>query len=304
MTDKSDWWKIALQSPELIGSAELPVHDGHPQAGFYRFKKKDKKTGDIRWLPVKISGDDAMALIGFESDNPRIAKGDAIWTFCCRHPVEEEVYDLAFWLGKWPEDHDKARGSNEALSEDEQLQNEVQELVDRANVLMKKKLQGQSDADQFSNIRSELLKLEKRVESRRKELKQPHIDAGKAVDNIWTPIKDLASGAAARLRSLVQVWMIAEKARLEEVAKKEVAAGEATIEEAAKKATARAGTTGAKRASLRTIKFAKIVDYKAALAHFSKNEKVQELVQKLANQAIKNGGSVPGVEVDTKEELG
>lgn len=73
-------------------------------------------------------------------------------------------------------------------------------------------------------------------------------------------------------------------------------------EKAAEVRNAQAGRTGAK-VSLRTEKRAKIVDFDACLLALKERAEVKELIQSLANRAVKSGFSLPGVEVETIEKV-
>lgn len=178
------------------------------------------------------------------------------------------------------------------------------------------------------------LKLAKEIEETRKLVKQPHLDAGAAVDAAYNPLKARVEETARAVKKMVETWAIAEKAKAEAVAeaarkKAEEAAKLAaeadpflqdddavveavtaaqTAQVQAKAASQVVSASGAGRASgLKPYRFADVKDPKAMVAHYAEHPDVLGAATKLANAAIRaaKGGpvNIPGVEVKTEMRL-
>lgn len=180
-------------------------------------------------------------------------------------------------------------------------------------------------------------KLAKDIDAKRKEEKQPHMDAGKSVDAAYNPLKDMATKAVATLKArlaehISEQRRIAEAARIEaeriaaeearkaELLKADALVGEsaaqdaaqAAIDAAAAKAQEKAaanvkGSEGFRAAGLRTVRKARITDSAKLVNHYSNNAQVIELCERLANADIRaaKGAAIviPGVEIETSEVL-
>lgn len=179
-------------------------------------------------------------------------------------------------------------------------------------------------------------KIEKAIDAERAEAKKPHDLAGKAVQKAYETPLSILDKCLAKAKLLQSGWLIkeqkriaAEKARLaEEAAQKraeaeaeaqraalnndiagQVAAEEAEKEAAAlekaanRKETAKAGsyTGGGRTMALRTVKTAVIVSRRQVLMHYQDHPDVVDVLQRLANAAVRAGETVPGVEVDEKQ---
>jgi hypothetical protein len=76
-----------------------PIHENDPQCGYYRMRLR--RGGE--WVPVAIFREDDGEVIA-------LCKGEMkdafeVWTWCCRYPVDYEVYRAVVEEGKhWPED--------------------------------------------------------------------------------------------------------------------------------------------------------------------------------------------------------
>ena len=76
-----------------------PIHENDPQCGYYRMRWR--RGGE--WIPVAIFREDDGEVLA-------LCKGEMkdafeVWTWCCRYPVDYEVYRAVAEEGKpWPED--------------------------------------------------------------------------------------------------------------------------------------------------------------------------------------------------------
>lgn len=168
----------------------------------------------------------------------------------------------------------------------------------------------------------------KDIEKARKADKQPHMDAAKAVDELYKPQVDRLTAAANIIKGLLTDFLrkkederrrveeerrrAAEEARRKaEEASREAASvdqqvaaqkargdAEAAAKVAEQTAKSRAQVTGQGRTvSLRTRRVAVIVDQGKVYRKFRDHPSVIEALQKLVNAEVRAGKSVPGVEV-------
>lgn len=299
--DKYTYWRNALTG--TFG----PVHDGDPQAGFYRARNKRAGKDD----PIAIwfnDADEAVAVRWGVQVNP-----DDVWTYACNSPITEEMYRGVIASGHWPDDIEVmiGTGSNNPPPGAEKA-DEIQSAIDAALSELAKPAETQTDCDRLANHRDRLAKLYKAQEQERKDKKQPHMDSAKAVDDAYKPILTQIEDAGAKIKKAITSWLLKEEARrraeaLEQMKKDEEArkAAAAANQPAPEPMPVpevqrpKAGTTG-RSTALRTHKSAVITDYKAVMTHFADTAEVRDVIQTLANRAARAGLPVPGC--DIKEE--
>lgn len=199
-------------------------------------------------------------------------------------------------------------------------------------------------ADNAQDVRDLIARAQattKKVEAARKEAKQPHLDAGKAVDAEFKPHRETLDSVVAALKEPLQAYLVAEEKRRQaeaEAARKaaeeaaafaEDAQGEdedpelaAKAAEFARKREERAaqaealaengarvesGSGLARAASLRTYRYAELTDAKAAAAHYSSHPDVLAAIEKVANAEIRAAKgapvSIPGVAVREEQRV-
>lgn len=177
----------------------------------------------------------------------------------------------------------------------------------------------------------------KEIDQRRKDEKQPHLDAGRSVDATYNPLKDSANALVAPLKRALAAF-IAEQKRLaeeerrakEEKARQEAAKAAALANDelvgervqaqakqamtdfkdariAEKQAANVKGSVGFRAAGLRTRRFAKIVNARELVRHYANNPDVIALCERLANADIRAAKGAPvsigGVTVAIEEVL-
>lgn len=327
--DQYDFWRRRLKG-EVI-----PIHDGEPQAGFYR----NGAAAVAYWF-----GKDGK--IRCRVDNKDVPEQDAMerWPFASKKPVSHEAYKAKLESGDWPSESDVVTADIEIARTDpnagtfEGLQKRIKRLAIEADRLI---AHGaaifQEDADRASDIADRLGKLWTQSDNLRKVEKQPHLDAERAVDDKWRPVLTNAT-IYKRLKEVVVEPLLkakkrekeqaeqaardaAERARLEaeeavrkaaEAAKQANAPNElieqqaAQAQAAAAAAAARveqvssqrvtAGTRG-RSVHLRSAQVVTIEDRAAVLAHFADREEITAVLQTLAERSVKAGIAVPGVKV-------
>ncbi|MEE9159977.1 MAG: hypothetical protein V3U60_16530 [Gammaproteobacteria bacterium] len=191
----------------------------------------------------------------------------------------------------------------------------------------------QDEADKCKDFRDQLSGEGKAIEAERKAKKQPHLDAGTAVDAQYNPLKLKIKTAYDLLEPPATAWLqrqqaiqdeIARKAEAEALAKiqaeqeaqrkaQEAATVENTIqaEAATKEADTAAivadraskvraktkGRMGGKAMSLRTVKTVEITDLALVFEHFRHRSEVHDILQRLATAEDRSGKDVPGIEI-------
>lgn len=288
------YWQNALSG--TFGA----VHDGDPQPGFYRARNKDGIDDPVA---IWSTGEAILAV-----KSGKTVDANDVWTHCCQKPISEAVYRAVAERGEaWP-DAIAPIGSNFPPG-DEAEADEIQSAIDAALAELKTPINVQADCDRLANHKDRLAKLYQAQEKSRKAEKQPHLDAGKAVDDKFKPILAKIEDAGEKLKKAITGFLLKEehrrraeavaKMQAEEVARKAaIAANQPPPEPAPLPEVERpkAGTAG-RAMALRTHKSAVITDYAATLMHFAENSEVRELIQTLANRAIRAGSPVPGCEI-------
>lgn len=290
-TDAYAWWRAAVDG--IFG----PVHDGHPQPGFYR----RRKVKDGPWLPVAIWQDDETMACAVGRDMTA-DDVNATWIACAKHPVPEANYRAAVETGQWPDETPAEASTRSGHNRPPQSVPELVEIEvkDALDWLAKVgEIGSKIDGDIAANRRAALLELLKRADTEREAEKRPHLEAGRAVDAKWKPIIDTARTAADRLRSALTPWLKKLADEKAAVAAQAIAEGRDTQR---MDTVARAGGGRGKQASLRTVRRAVIKDYASALQFFAEHPEIKETVQRLANKVAQVNGQVPGVEIVVDKE--
>lgn len=331
------FWREALKYPAKIGTEDLPIHDGHPQAGFYRMRDGD----DMAAIAIWPNKEGKMVA---KRNHQMLKHAEDVWTFCCRSPIEEEVYRGVIAGGAWPDDapiNEVVRGMGDNLPDDpfEALTLEYQGEVEIARDLMKSPVRDQDHADKVANFAKRVSAISTNAENLFKVEKQPFLEGGRAVDDKWRSLREGAKVLASQLKRHIDDWL-AEQKRVEqerqrkaqaeadalrrkaeeaaakvaneqsnpddpeqEAAKAEadkLAAAAAKAEREAKEKAVSAGRTGSK-VSMRTFKSAKITDYDKLVMALKDRDEMKELVQSLANRAARSDYPLEGMEIITEE---
>lgn len=185
-------------------------------------------------------------------------------------------------------------------------------------------------ADKAAAFLNQLRDEAKEIEKTRKAEKQPHIDAGKAVDAKFKTQVERLTASANIIKGILTPYLEKKEAERQEAERKaqaEALAAQKAADEAAKKAkgidaeiaaaaaadnaaqmqkdahqiaTSRVGVSssmGGRAVSLRTVKTGEIVDQSKVYRKFKNAPSVIEALQKLVNAEVRAGRTVPGVKV-------
>ena len=179
--------------------------------------------------------------------------------------------------------------------------------------------------------------LAKDIDSKRKEEKQPHLDAGREIDGTYNPLVTSAKASVQSVEKALTAFVIeqkrkadearreAERKAAEEAAKAKVMEDDALLAEttaqAAQDAASAAeiaaakqkmagnvkGSEGFRAAGLRTVRKAKVIDNMKLVHHYALHPDVIAAAEKVANATIRAAKGepvdIPGVEVVETEQL-
>lgn len=304
--DQYDFWR------RRMAGEVVPIHDGEPQAGFYRLK-----TRDGTWHPVAYwFGKDGALRCRVSKQDINEQTASERWPWASKNPITHEVYKAVMAGEPWPDQHESVTRdrANSVNAPDDQsfegLKDRIEDLARDAQALIEAgPAPDQSAADRASDLANRLAELQKQADAARAAEKKPHDDAAALVQAKWKPLLGVADIYRQIKAAVITPFLVGEdkKRRLAEAAARKAA------EEAAKAGTPmpdpvamersapKAGANGRRSVALRTVKVVTISDRDALLAFFAGNELVTELLQKLAEKATAAGVKVPGVTV-TEEQ--
>jgi hypothetical protein len=304
--DQYDFWR------RRMAGEVVPIHDGEPQAGFYR---KKANTGD--WLPVAYwftPDNELRCRIG--KTNIEDQRAREVWPHISKHPITHDVYKAVVGGAPWPDQHEAVTRdtSNSAAAPDDNsfdaLKDRIEDLAREADKLIAAGAAAtQEQADQASDLANRLGELAKKADTARVEEKRPHDEAAKAVQAKWLPLIG-AADIYKRIKAAVVTPFLAELDRKRREAE---AAARRAAEEAAKTgapapepppaatAPVKAGSGGRRSVALRTVKDIEIADRDVLLAYFKDNQQITDLLQTMAERAVRAGVDVPGVKITERK---
>ena len=316
--DANDWtyWASALNGNFI----EDLIQRGNPQSGFYRDRSK---------RAVAIWRDDSGALLCSVTDGycPRHADEiDELFGFVLRTPITRELFMHVKNGGAWPEDvqmPERGTGDNSrSLPLHELLAAQINDMIDEARKWLESiggKVESQEHADKAANFAGAFGELEKQADKARKDEKEPHDKAAKAVQAKWLPVIDLAAEKKTWLKKEFEKFALTEKRRREEEARRAAEEQRKAAEEAARAAAENgeqppapppieepaavknvaAGTRGT-RVALKTRVDYVVTDLPEFSAHLAALDnpppEFLEACRKIANRLGAAGANPPGVE--------
>ncbi|WP_306049283.1 hypothetical protein [Oceaniradius stylonematis] len=323
IVDPWAWWQAALQDPNGIGRGSLTISEAHPEQGYYRTRDKG---GD--WEPVAIFYPEGSRELVAYRNGREVAEIERLWTFCCRHPITYDAYQRAIDGRGWADEPPKPTIGDNSGDEDpfEAIRVEMMGEVEQAREFIKQPITTKEAADKVGIWTTRVRKLGSRADDQRKVEKQPHLDAGRAVDDRWRELTDLAKEVTADLKDALKPYLQeqrrqeqerareaaeeAERKRQEAMRAENDEAREKALEaakeaeESAKPMNAQAGRTGAK-VSIRVQKVGIVTDYQKAATALAdmKHPDMIKLIDQLANRAAKNAMPFDGMEIKEQETV-
>jgi hypothetical protein len=304
--DQYDFWR------RRMAGEVVPIHDGEPQAGFYKLR-----TRDGNWHPVAYwfgKEGDLRCRVGGKDVNEQTASER--WPWASKNPIPHEVYKAVVAGGPWPDQHEgvtRDRANSDAAPADDSfdaLKDRIEDLARDAQALIEAGAAAdQNAADRASDLANRLAELQKQADAARAAEKKPHDEAAAAVQAKWKPLLGAADIYRRIKEAVITPFLVAEekKRRLAEAearrkAEEAAKAGQPIPEPSAvQRAAPKAGSGGRRSVALRTVKVVTITDRSALLAFFADNPIITEALQKMAERATAAGVNVPGVTV-TEEQ--
>ena len=269
MTDAYAYWRNALAG--TFG----PVHDGDAQNGFYR--KRAFKDGP--WQAVAIFDHEGrkVALADNKSVDPA-----QIWNWVCQYPITEEAYHRAVGGGGWadepPAPPSQVSGSNLPSDPFEALQIEFAAERETAEEYLRSPVETKEQADRAAVLSKRIAAISSKATNLHKVEKQPHLDAGRAVDSKWRGLKEDPDALVKRIKAHLTPYL-REQDRLEkerqEAARKEAERLQREAEDA---------RLAAERAAVSHIAGG-MVDAGAIKAHNDSLDEAARLEQEAADKA-------------------
>lgn len=298
---------------------ELGVSENDPQEGFYR--KRIKGGAD---LPVAIWATE-MGLVALAGNEP--ADPVEIWSWACSWPIYEDVYrDVAESGKSWPGSDPVVTEQVASVGHNSGAIDEAEAFADQVDAAEKGKDAYSKIADDeqlaaAQSLRSRLLELKSEGEKKHKKAKEPHLEAGRAVDKAWLPNVKRAQAAADAIRAAMGAYET-EKLRKQ----RQIEADRLAAEIAARKAeeaknpeqppasqpepepvaaapTPIRGSYG-RAASVSVVNVVTAITDQDALYQFLRNHPdLQNCMFDLAKRAVAKGHTVPGVTVEEQAKV-
>ena len=194
-----------------------------------------------------------------------------------------------------------------------------------------KVIKSQAQAERLTDFVRGAQELEKQIEEQRKAEKKPWDDKADAVHAIYKPLSDAMKLTAAWMKPMAAAWLDAEAARkraeaaeqkriadeqaaeaarqlaraeasndvmgmIEAEASRKAAADLAKAAAAPIKAKMGSASGGGRAMSMRTQAYAEITNQNAVYMAFREHPKVVDLLQSLADEAMRSGKGCPGAE--------
>lgn len=315
------WWQGALADPSKIGTEELPIHPGEYQLGYYRTRRKNGP-----WEPVGIYPDENGVVVAFRGDR-QVDDIPELFQWCCRHPVSYEAYIGALEGENWPDDDPTVAaqiapkpatiGDNSGyIDEAEVLRDQIEAAQEGADAY--KKITDDAALAKAQSLRSRLLELSGEATKKHKAEKAPHLEAGRAVDKKWFPLRDAAKDTADAIRAAMGEWETeklhrqreaereAEQKRLkaEAEAAKAAEAGKPAPDPGPAPAVAPVsvapapikGTYGKAASVSVKVVVKEVTDWTKLATYMSGHPETQDLLRKLAQRALDAGRTdIPGI---------
>jgi hypothetical protein len=289
-----DWWQ------DKLAGRPVEMNPGTPHAGFYRWPRRPAYGAPRTFLPVAYwPGENGQLNCRIGDQDVLPEKGEEIWERVGDNPVTEEAYrKVAEGGGAWPDEHQLVpmAGDNLPPADDtyEGLRDAIEPLASEAL----KRVDGppitdQEEADRLANLVDRLAELHKKADELRKAERREHDDALKGIQKKWSPLLAAAEAYRNVKYKLITPWLD----KLTQAKKQEAEAAAAAGEPAAVDARRpRAGTRG-RAITLKSTKRAEITDYDECRNFFREADEMKQLVQSLADRAVRSGAVVPGTKV-------
>lgn len=306
---------------QSLADKKMPVHDGDPQCGFYR---KKNKGGVDQACAIWVQDGKHIATV-----NGRQTDAQELWSWVCQRPISEQTFNSFNESGEWPDDAPSIGHNLESGDIHSDLLHEFAGEKEMAEEFLKTPITTQDQADTAATWSKRLSGISKRATDYHKVEKDPHLQAGREVDDKWRDLKEGPKSLATQLKRHMDAFL-REQARLEDERRRKAeqeaeakrqealrleqeAMKSSEDDEAAEKATraaeaakqaerdaqarnSTAGRTGSKVA-LREFVYAEITDYDKVVDALKGRDEMKELIQSLCKRAAKAGVEIEGMKI-------
>jgi hypothetical protein len=334
IVDQFDAWREALRTGKPVA-----YERGSPTSGYFKVRGRNTDRS-IRWDAVAIWKTDGEWFCQRPGPIGAPIHADSIeelFADCNSTPISYELYETIAHGGAWPEDIAPVETAPD-LAPHEAAAVELKAQQDAAKAwatALGGKPATQQDADKAANYAEAFGKIEKSSDKARTAEKEPHLEAGRAVDAKWKPITEGAALEKKWAKGLSEDYARAEAARrqreADEANRKAFAEYEAAKARADQEAALAAKGvavpqfapppeppkviaaepvklgTGSRRQSLRKVATWEITDATAMLKFFAeRNAKSDALLAAAladAKTLVAAGIEVPGVVKGEREEI-
>jgi hypothetical protein len=294
-----------------------PIHDGDPQPGFY--KRRVAKKGP--WIPVAIWRKEDGEMLCRVGDKPSDPVDE--WTWVAKHPVTKDAAKFAFENdNKWPEDVEVTDDASADIYDSNDPAEALQMAISVSlEWVSENKITTEKLAEKAANLKSKVAEKRLAADKARKAEKQPHLDAGRAVDEKYNPLIKDAKDAEKQIGEASRGYLLEKKRKADAIAAKAAKAAREEQERLEKEQRAAqhnlppeertepipvtpppaptkvsvGGASGRKMTIKEDVEYV-VVDHKKALEYFAAHEDVVDLIAKLATRFGKNGVIADGVE--------
>jgi hypothetical protein len=262
------------------------------QCGCWRIRERDGKWTGIYVYP----GEGRLWRI----EGVNVAEEvDQAWTerrfaWAARHPILYEEFEGSVKGLPWADEKPASTSLNANQP------NPVELLADQIKSLEQQKIEIADDVSLAAaqGYRSRANELAREADKHRADEKEPHLKAGKSVDERWMPVVKRAKAVADGILDKMNVYETAKLKAAKEAALK--AAEEAAQELPASTTKRIVKASYGKATSSKVEKYAVVEDWASLAYHFSDDEDVRALVQKKADKAVAAGLNVPGCRVEER----
>ncbi len=316
MSNDYAYWQAKLRGEDPDPLADRTVMP----CGFFRTSHNEPLAC---WLDD--SGERIATISGHPMTRSRMERVAEVGGF--GKAITEDAYRFRMKNGHFPDDpplHEPGIGHNLSGDALVDIKAELDSEVETTTAFLAKPIETQEDADRCGTWSRRVGQLAKRADEAHDVEKEPHLVAGRAVDDRWRPIREGATGLTRKLKDHLETYLKAQRRKQEEAARAAAAEAERLRREAAtateeqrtalnreaaaheKKAAAPISTTAGRtgfKVALKTETRARIVDYNKALKAVKDNAEIKELVQTLANRAAKAGIPLAGTEIEKVEAV-
>ena len=217
-----EWWKKALDAgknlPKILGTPELPNHADEYHIGYFRMQ--DKSNGS-QWVAVGIYPVNDVD-VGMVNDKETSRDLVELFQWCCRYPVTYAAYSAAIKGGGWSDEPElyKVGDNSQNMSEFERLTQEYLGEKEMCEEFLKTPITTQEQADKVAIWKNRLTKIKGKAEGLHKVEKQPHLDAGREVDDKWRDLKEEPDRINKRLLAHLKPYLDKKQREADEKARK------------------------------------------------------------------------------------